>query len=164
MPDFFVAPMELLGISGGAEKLMKKIIASGLMTGLAIAGLAVGAGTANARPYCETGSYPGTGSVCVGGPYGPVAVQWLPDSTYSVPAPADISAAFGEENHQVICDLIAQEPTPHGIWGANSYLLTAQDVSLNMNYRQMQNASGYAVSNHCTQYAQVYAAYRSKYP
>lgn len=79
------------------------------------------------------------------------------------PGRADVSAAFGEENHQVICNLIAQEPTPHGIWAANSYLLTAQDVSLNMNYRQMQNAIGYAVSNHCPQFAQTYSAYRAKY-
>ena len=34
---------------------MKKIIAAGLMTGMAIAGLAVGAGTANARPYLRDG-------------------------------------------------------------------------------------------------------------
>ena len=84
-------------------------------------------------------------------------------TSVAAPCHADISAAFGEENHQVICDLIAQEPTPHGIWGANSYLLTAQDVSLNMNYRQMQNAIGYAVSNHCPQFAQTYASYRAKY-
>ncbi|MDQ1305632.1 MAG: hypothetical protein QG671_1464 [Actinomycetota bacterium] len=79
------------------------------------------------------------------------------------PAQADDSAAFGAENHEVICNLIAQEPTTRGIWAANSYLLTAQDISLNLNYGQMQNAIGYAVNNYCTQYAQLYAAYRARY-
>ncbi len=79
------------------------------------------------------------------------------------PAYADNSAEFGAENHEVICNLIAQEPTPHGVWAANSYLLTAQDVSLNLNYGQMQRAIGYAVSNYCTQYARVYSAYLAKY-
>ena len=75
---------------------MKKIIAAGLMAGMAITGLAAGAGAANARPYCETGSYPGTGSVCVGGPYGPIAVQWVPDSPYSVPSDPTKAAILGE--------------------------------------------------------------------
>ena len=79
------------------------------------------------------------------------------------PVHADDAAAFGAENHKVICNLIAQEPTPHGIWAANSYLLTAQSVSLNLNYGQMQNAIGYAVSNYCPQFSQTYAAYRAKY-
>lgn len=79
------------------------------------------------------------------------------------PVHADDSAAFGAENHEVICNLIAQEPTRRGIWAANSYLLTAQDISLNLNYGQMQKAIGYAVSNYCTQYAQIYSAYMAKY-
>ena len=64
---------------------MKKIIAAGLMTGMALAGLAVGAGTANARPYCETGGYDPAQNLCVGGPYGPVPVRWLPDTPYYIP-------------------------------------------------------------------------------
>lgn len=80
----------------------------------------------------------------------------------AAPSHADISAAFGEQNYVVICNLVGQEPTPHGIWAANSYLLSAQ--SSNLNYQQMQNAIGYAIGNYCTQYTAIYGAYRSRYP
>lgn len=83
-------------------------------------------------------------------------------TTVAAPGHADTSADFGEENYIAICNLVGQEPTPHGIWAANSYLLTAQ--SSNLNYGQMQSAIGYAIGNHCAQYTAIYGAYRSRYP
>ena len=56
----------------------------------------------------------------------------------------------------LICNLVGQEPTPHGIWAANSYLLSEQD---GLRYGQMQDAIGYAISNYCTQYSSIYSAY-----
>ena len=76
------------------------------------------------------------------------------------PSYADGSAAFGEQYHMLICNLVGQEPTPHGIWAANSYLLSEQD---GLRYGQMQDAIGYAISNYCTQYSSIYSAYRSRY-
>ena len=96
---------------------------------------------------------------------GAVIAALMGIATSTAPAAhADNSAAFGDENHQVICNLIAEEPTPHGFWATNSYLLTAQDVSVNLNYGQMQNAIEYAVVHYCIQYAKIYSAYRAKYP
>jgi hypothetical protein len=74
---------------------------------------------------------------------------------------ADTPAAFGERNYQVICNYVGQEPSPHGIWAANSILLSQQQ---DLNYGQMQAAIGVAISNHCSQYASIYSAYRSRYP
>jgi hypothetical protein len=50
------------------KQQMKKIIAAGLMTGMAITGLAVGAGTAQATPYCATGWYEFSSGTCTTGP------------------------------------------------------------------------------------------------
>lgn len=88
----------------------------------------------------------------------------LASPSNATPVPTDPSGAFGEENYAVICNLIGQEPTPHGIWGANSYLLTEQPVSLNLNYRQMQLAIAWAIAWHCPEYTAIYSAYRSRYP
>lgn len=74
---------------------------------------------------------------------------------------ADNSSTFGEQNWRRICNQVGQEPTAHGIWAANSILLSQQRV---LNYKQMQDAIGYAIQNHCTQYASVYTAYRTQWP
>jgi len=157
-----------------SEKLMKKIIAAGLMTGMAIAGLAAGAGAANARPYCETGSYPGTGSVCVGGPYGPIAVKWVPDSPYSVPSDPTKAAILGEPDtmhftsiqqfgdvySNAICSDLQADPTRHRIWIQVSVWMT----QTNLNYGQLQKGIGYAIAKYCPQYNDIYSSYRSYYP
>lgn len=155
-------------------KLMKMILAAGLTTGIAIAGLAAGAGTANARPYCETGSYPGTGSVCVGGPYGPIAVQWVPDSPYSVPSDPTKAAILGETDtmhftsiqqfgdvySNGICSDLQADPTRHRIWIQVSVWMT----QTNLTYGQLQKGIGYAIGKYCPQYNAVYSSYRSYYP
>ncbi|MBY0288617.1 MAG: hypothetical protein K2X52_15945 [Mycobacteriaceae bacterium] len=79
----------------------------------------------------------------------------------AAPGHADDAAAFGEYNWQVICNYVGEEPTPHGIWAANSVLLTQQTI--NLNYGQMQDAIGYAIKDHCPQYTDIYIAYRSRY-
>jgi len=81
--------------------------------------------------------------------------------SFASPAHADSPAAFGERNYQAICNLVAQEPTPHGIWAANSILLSEQ---MDLNYGQMQTAIGIAIRNHCSRYSAIYSAYRSRYP
>lgn len=160
--------------SSETEKPMKKIIAAGLMTGMAIASLAAGAGTANARPYCETGSYPGTGSVCVGGPYGPIAVQWVPDSAYSVPSDPTKAAILGEPDtmhftsiqqfgdvySNAICSDLQADPTRHTIWTQVSVWMT----QTNLNYGQLQKGIGYSIAKYCPQYNDIYSSYRSYYP
>lgn len=83
---------------------------------------------------------------------------------FAPPSYADKSTAFGEANHEVICNYVGQEPTPHGIWAANSVLLTQQPVGYELNYSQMQAAIGYAISKYCTQYSSIYSAYRTRYP
>lgn len=77
------------------------------------------------------------------------------------PSHADRSSAFGEKYHVRICNDVGQEPTPHGIWAANSVLLSQQTE---LNYKQMQAAIGYAIHNYCPQYNSIYSAYRSTYP
>ena len=87
-------------------------------------------------------------------------------TSFASPSYADDSLAFqfGDYNHAVICNLVGQEPTPHGIWAANSYLLTVQEVDLNLSYGKMQKAIGYAINNYCPEYRSIYSAYRSRYP
>jgi hypothetical protein len=80
--------------------------------------------------------------------------------SHAPPSHADKSTAFGEAHHQVICNYVGQEPTPHGIWAANSILMSES----NLNYGQMQAAIGYAIKNYCPQYDSIYSAYRSRYP
>src|SRR6516165_11625598 len=84
-------------------------------------------------------------------------------TSFASPSYADNSMAFqfGDYNHTVICNLIGQEPTPHGIWAANSYLLTVEAPGVNLNYGGMQKAIGYAINNYCPQYNSIYSAYRS---
>lgn len=79
---------------------------------------------------------------------------------------ADKAQAFGDANYQVICDYVAQEPTPHGIWAAISILLTQQEPIYSaggLNHRQMQSAVGYAINGHCPKFSAAYSAYRSQY-
>lgn len=153
---------------------MKKIIATGLMTGVAIACLGAGAGTANARPYCETGYYPGSGSECIGGPYGPIAVEWVPDFPYAVASDPTQAAILGEPDtmhftsiqqfgdaySSIICSELAQEPVRKTIWRQVSVWMT----QTNLNYGQLQQGIGYAVSSYCPQYNGIYQSYRSYYP
>lgn len=75
----------------------------------------------------------------------------------------DYSSIFGDKYHELICDLIAQEPTPHGIWAANSYLMSEQVGPYFLNYGEMQSAIGYAITGHCTQYRSIYSAYMGQY-
>jgi hypothetical protein len=77
---------------------------------------------------------------------------------------ADRSAEFGEQFYQTICNYVGQEPTAHGIWAANSVLLSQQSVPYQLDYKQMQNAIGYAIQNHCPQYNSIYSAYRAQWP
>lgn len=72
----------------------------------------------------------------------------------------DNSAAFG----RAVCNLVGQEPTPHGIWAANSYLLSEQTPGSALNYGQMQDAIGGAISYYCPQYNSIYTSYRATYP
>jgi hypothetical protein len=84
--------------------------------------------------------------------------------SFATPSHADTPSAFGDRNRQVICNDVGQEPTPHGIWAANSVLLSEQQEYPGLNYGQMQVAIGYAISQNCPQYADIYNAYRSRYP
>ncbi|WP_133053080.1 hypothetical protein [Mycolicibacter minnesotensis] len=82
------------------------------------------------------------------------------------PGRADNSSEFGEKYHLRICNDVGREPTPHGIWAANSILLSQQggDRYGRLNNKQMQAAIGYAIDNYCPQYSSIYSAYRSRYP
>lgn len=95
----------------------------------------------------------------------PVSATALLASSLILAAPsyADDSAVFGQQAHIAICNMVGQEPTPHGIWAANSVLLTEQG-SFDLNYGQMQKAIGYAIANYCPQYKDIYATYRQTYP
>lgn len=153
---------------------MKAIIANVLMAGAASAALAIGVGTANAMPYCETGSYPGTGSQCVGGPYGPIPVQWVPDSPYAVasdPTKAAILGEpdtmhftsiqqFGEVYSNAVCSDLQADPTRHRIWTEVSVWMT----QTNLSYTELQQGIGYVIDNYCPQYRGIYQSYRSYYP
>jgi hypothetical protein len=153
---------------------MKRIIAAVLMAGIAIAGLTAGAATADPRPYCETGYYPGTGSVCVGGPYGPIAVKWVPDPAYSA-APDPTKAAilgdgdtrhftsiqqFGDVYSKAVCSDLQADPTRHRIWIEVSVWMT----QTNLGYSQLQQGIGYVIDTYCPQYRDIYSSYRSYYP
>ena len=79
---------------------------------------------------------------------------------------ADKAQAFGDANHEVICNFVGQEPTAHGIWAAISGLLTEQRPIYSdggLNYRQMQSAVGYAINGHCPKFSAAYSEYRSQY-
>ncbi|MDQ1305636.1 MAG: hypothetical protein QG671_1468 [Actinomycetota bacterium] len=153
---------------------MKKTIFAAGLAALAIAGLAEGAGTANARPYCETGSYDPAQSMCVGGPYGPVAVKWLPDSPYSLPSDPTKAAILGEPDtmhftsiqqfgdvySNAICGDLQVDPQRRRIWTQVSVWMT----QTNLNYGQLQEGIGYAIAEYCPQYYDIYSSYRSYYP
>ena len=153
---------------------MKKIIAAGLMTGMAIAGLSVGAGTANARPYCETGGYGPAQGLCIGGPYGPVAVRRPPDVVYPT-APDPTRAAilgdgetpqfssvqqFGVAYSKQICSELQASPQRDTIWAEVSVWQT----QTNLRYSQLQQGIGYAIDTYCPEYRDIYSADRSYYP
>ncbi len=153
---------------------MKKLIAALVMTGMTSVGLAVGPGTANARPYCETGGYPGTGSLCVGGPYGPIPVQWVPDSPYAVASDPTKAAILGEPDtmhftsiqqfgnvySNAVCSDLDADPTRHRIWTQVSVWMT----QTNLSYTELQQGIGYVIDTYCPQYRDIYASYRGYYP
>lgn len=144
---------------------------------LVIAGILIALGLALAVPAvadsCDAGCFPlgpgsaefnGCKSSCLaslgGSSSGPTA------EPTDVPPPMssnDLSVAFANRNYQVVCNEVGQEPTPHGIWAANSVLLTEQ-TGAQLNYSQMQLAIGYAIVNHCPQYTDIYNSYRARYP
>ena len=118
---------------------------------MAIAGLTGGAGTANARPYCETGGYDPEQNQCVGGPYGPVPVRWLPDTPYYIPpgptsAPRQTSGDWWDNpsQGQAVCSMVKV--------GGRNWVVNSGIGSLNGTSEGARMVDT-LISKYCPQYA-----------
>jgi hypothetical protein len=67
---------------------------------------------------------------------------------------------FGDAYSGTICNELAGDPQRHTIWAMVSVWMT----QTNLNYGQLQQGIGYAISSYCPQYNGIYQSYRSYYP
>jgi hypothetical protein len=97
-------------------------VATGV-AGLAIAGAVLGVGTANARPYCETGYYSPDQGNCVGGPGGQHSdVRWLPDSVPAAAPGLDSITAWA-------CHRLDVQPSVYGMINVTADLSMQLDIT-----------------------------------
>ena len=159
-----------------------------LIAVLAAVGALLGlAPTAHAdRPYCETGGYDASQGQCVGGPYGPSPVKWLPSFNYpAAPAPSSPPPCaaslrcqilgdeptidsmhirtldqFAQIYSKAVCtDDMPADPTRHRIWVEVSVWTT----QTNLTRRAVEQGIGHTIATYCPQYNGVFASYQSYY-
>lgn len=85
--------------------------------------------------------------------------EWEANAAYCQQVFQDESDNWAQFSRSV-CNMVGQEPTPHGIWAANSYFISVNNVK----YSEMQEWIGSAIYSFCPEYYPIYEAYRSRYP
>jgi len=71
---------------------------------------------------------------------------------------------YNAQAAKLVCNLVSQDPTPHGIWAALSYLMSEQSMSNPMPRYQILDAMGTAIFSYCPDYMPAYREYRSVSP